>query len=100
MMTRSQLRAILVELQFLESMPDTLGLAFSIVLRSEAPPTSNRSPAPVRYYIGCAHLLKRELFLQLGAYDESFHCGEEPELSACVAQGLPSVPVPGRGDPS
>ena len=80
MMTRSQLRAILVELQFLESMPDTLGLAFSIVLRSEAPPTSNRSPAPVRYYIGCAHLLKRELFLQLGAYDESFHCGEEPEF--------------------
>ena len=79
-MTRSQLRAILVELQFLESMPDTLGLAFSIVLRSEAPPTSNRSPASVRYYIGCAHLLKRELFLQLGAYDESFHCGEEPEF--------------------
>jgi hypothetical protein len=52
--------------QFLEGEPDTLGLAFSIVLRDEVLPSSVRTPAPVRYYIGCGHLLKRELFLRLG----------------------------------
>jgi GT2 family glycosyltransferase len=66
--------------QFLESKPDTFGLAFSIVLRDEILPSSFRSPAPVRYYIGCAHLLKRELFLRLGGYAEDWHYGEEPEF--------------------
>lgn len=66
--------------QFLEGKPDTLGLAFSIVLRDEVPPSSVRTPAPVRYYIGCGHLLKRELFLRLGGYAENWHYGEEPEF--------------------
>ena len=66
--------------QFLEGRRDTLGLAFSIVLRDEALPSSVRSPAPVRYYIGCAHLLKRELFLHLGGYAAHWHYGEEPEF--------------------
>ena len=66
--------------QFLESKPDTLGLAFSIVFRAEALPSSVRTPALVRYYIGCGHLLKRELFLLLGGYDENLHYSEEPEF--------------------
>jgi Glycosyl transferase family 2 len=66
--------------QFLEGELDTLGLAFSIVLRDEVLPSSVRTPAPVRYYIGCGHLLKRELFLRLGGYDENLHWGEEPEF--------------------
>ena len=66
--------------QFLEDKLDTLGLGFSIVLRDEALPSSARTPAPVRYYIGCAHLLKRELFLHLGGYAENWHYGEEPEF--------------------
>ena len=66
--------------QFLKGRRDTLGLAFSIVLRDEALPGSVRSPAPVRYYIGCAHLLKRELFLHLGGYAAHWHYGEEPEF--------------------
>ena len=66
--------------QFLEDKPDTLGLAFSIVLRDEAVPSLDRNPAAVRYYIGCGHLLKRELFLHLGGYDENLHWGEEPEF--------------------
>jgi GT2 family glycosyltransferase len=66
--------------QFLEGKPDALGLALSIVLRDEPLPSSSRPPSPVRYYIGCAHLLKRELFLRLGGYDENLHWGEEPEF--------------------
>ena len=66
--------------QFLEGKPNALGLAFSIVLRDELIPSLVQTPAPVRYYIGCAHLLKRELFLQLGAYAENWHYGEEPEF--------------------
>jgi GT2 family glycosyltransferase len=66
--------------QFLEGKPDALGLAFSIVLRNELISSSVQAPAPVRYYIGCGHLLKRELFLHLGAYAENWHYGEEPEF--------------------
>jgi GT2 family glycosyltransferase len=66
--------------QFLEGKRDTLGLAFSIVLRDEPLPNPVPSPTPVRYYIGCAHLLKRELFLHLGGYAANWHYGEEPEF--------------------
>jgi GT2 family glycosyltransferase len=69
--------------QFLESQRDALGLAFSIVLRHEEVSrfVRNEAPVPVRYYIGCGHLLKRELFSQLGGYDENLHYfGEEPEF--------------------
>ena len=69
--------------EFLDSRRDALGLAFSIVLRNEEVSQSvqTNAPAPVRYYIGCGHLLKRELFLRLGGYDESLHYfGEEPEF--------------------
>ena len=81
MMTPSRPRAIwAAPLSTLESKRDTLGLAFSIVLRDEVIPSLVRTPAPVRYYIGCANLLKRELFLQLGGYDENMHYSEEPEF--------------------
>ena len=67
--------------RFLEGKPKTLGLAFSIVRRDEALPSSVQIPAPVRYFVGCAHLLKRELFVRLGGYDENLHYfGEEPEF--------------------
>ena len=66
--------------QFLDAKADTVGLAFSIILRDEAIPSSVESPTPVRYYIGCAHLLKRELFLRLGGYANDWIYGEEPEF--------------------
>lgn len=66
--------------QFVEGKPDTLGLAFSIIRRDEVLPRSVQTPAPVRYYIGCAHLLKRQLFLHLGGYADNWHYGEEPEF--------------------
>ena len=66
--------------EFLEAKPDTVGLAFSIIRRDEALPTSAQPPVPVRYYIGCGHLLKRELFLRLGGYADNWIYGEEPEF--------------------
>ena len=68
--------------RFLGGQADALGLALPIVLRDE--PFGRWSldapPSAVRYYIGCGHLLKRELFLRLGGYDENLHWGEEPEF--------------------
>jgi GT2 family glycosyltransferase len=66
--------------EFLEGKSDALGLAFSIALPHEELPRSIRTPAPVRYYIGCGHLLKRELFLDLGGYAQNWIYGEEPEF--------------------
>ena len=66
--------------EFLEGKSDTLGLAFSIALPHEVLPRSIRIPIPVRYYIGCGHLLKRELFLNLGGYAQNWIYGEEPEF--------------------
>ena len=66
--------------EFLEAKPDTVGLAFSIVHRYETLPGSVKPPVPVRYYIGCGHLLKRELFLRLGGYADNWVYGEEPEF--------------------
>ena len=68
---------------FLSRQVDALGLALPIVLRDEASGrwSPDTPPSPVRYYIGCGHLLKRELFLRLGGYDENLHYfGEEPEF--------------------
>ena len=66
--------------EFLEGKSDALGLAFSIALPDEELPRSIQIPAPVRYYIGCGHLLKRELFLDLGGYAQNWIYGEEPEF--------------------
>lgn len=60
--------------QWLQARSDALGLAFVIAERDdyldavrELPP----EPAPCHYFIGCGALLKRELFLQLGGYEEA-----------------------------
>jgi Predicted glycosyltransferases len=66
--------------EFLGAKSDAVGLAFSIVSRDEALPSSVQPPAPVRYYIGCGHLLKRRLFLRLGGYADNWIYGEEPEF--------------------
>jgi GT2 family glycosyltransferase len=66
--------------QFLETKPNAIGLAFSIISRDETLPSCGDTPAPVRYYIGCGHLLKRELFLHLGGYADNWIYGEEPEF--------------------
>ena len=71
---------------WLQTRDDAVALAFPILERAcETDLLHMRStpPYPVRHFIGCAHLLKRELFLKLGGYQECFeyYC-EEPEFTA------------------
>jgi GT2 family glycosyltransferase len=55
--------------KWLAAAPEVIALAFSIVPGDAPPvPETAASPAPVRFFIGCAHLMKREPFLQLGGY--------------------------------
>ena len=87
--------------QFLEAKPHTVGLAFSIILRDELLPGSVQTPAPVRYYIGCGHLLKRELFLRLGGYADNWIYGEEPEFCLrALHKGYRSLLISRRGHPA
>lgn len=63
--------------------PEVIALAFR-VWESEAAPAvaDSGEPYPVRFYIGCAHLLHREEFLRLGGYRQELesYC-EEFEFS-------------------
>ncbi len=68
---------------WMEERPHVFSLSFQIVHRDEKPPDNfaTRAPFPVRDFIGCAALLRREIFLALHGYEEQFlFFGEEPEL--------------------
>jgi GT2 family glycosyltransferase len=64
---------------------DAVALAFSIQTPSEDAEDSTpvaAEPYPVRFYIGCAHMVKRQLFCRLGGYTESLlHFGEEKDFA-------------------
>ena len=70
---------------WLETQQDALGLAFVIAERDdylEAVRALPLEPAPCHYYIGCGVLLKRELFLQLGGYEEELeYVAEEIDVT-------------------
>jgi GT2 family glycosyltransferase len=58
-------------------------LAFTVIFPGEPVPASaDVKPYPVASFYGCGHLLKRELFLTLGGYDERLgaYGAEEPEF--------------------
>ena len=63
--------------------PEVIALAFRVWEGKGAPAEfASEAPFPVRFYIGCAHLLRREDFLRLGGYREELesYC-EEFEFS-------------------
>jgi GT2 family glycosyltransferase len=65
---------------WLENHPSVAALAFHIINRNESIPDIEKlgEPFAVRYFIGCAHLLRRKQFLELGGYlDRLHHYGEE-----------------------
>lgn len=65
---------------WLESHPSVAALALHIIQGDEYLVDADllREPFPVRYYIGCGHLLRRQYFLDLGGYLERLHYfGEE-----------------------
>jgi GT2 family glycosyltransferase len=82
--------------------PQVVALGFQIISRSSAIPTGEEdsTPFPVRHFIGCAFLLKRDIFLALGGFEVLLEqYGEEPEFCLrAFQQGLktwffPSVKV-------
>jgi len=87
---------------WLESHPSVAALALHIVQASETIPPAKTlgEPFPVRYYIGCAHLLRREQFLKLGGYLDCLHYfGEEVDfclkalLHGCSTYAYPGVVI-------
>ena len=77
-------------IKFAELLNDLLCLSFSIynpVLKKYENQTLKKEPYPVRFFIGCGHLLHRERFLELGGYrEELIHQGEEMEIAARAFQ--------------
>jgi len=84
---------------WLEEHPSVAALAFHIINRDDPapPPETLGEPYPVRYYIGCAHLLRRRQFLELGGYLERLHYFGE-ELDFCLKalrEGFGTYTFPG-----
>ncbi|HEY5895749.1 MAG TPA: glycosyltransferase [Chthoniobacterales bacterium] len=71
--------------EWLIKAPTVAALCFSIIPGGDGSAENYSfapNPAPIRFYIGCAHLVKRELFLQLGGYREELeHYTEEQQFS-------------------
>jgi GT2 family glycosyltransferase len=72
-------------ISWLESRPQVVALALHIVQANERIPLPEElsEPFPVRYYIGCGHLLRREQFLELGGYLDRLHYFSE-EVDFCL----------------
>jgi GT2 family glycosyltransferase len=74
-------------------------LAFTVIFPGEPiPPSVEVKPYPVASFYGCGHLLKRELFLTLGGYDERLgaYGAEEPEFCLkAFQQGYDTRAFPG-----
>jgi hypothetical protein len=64
---------------------DAVALAFQVIFKNESPPPdfSARAPFPVRDFIGCAGLLKRELFISLGSFEARLEFFTE-EAEFCI----------------
>lgn len=72
---------------FMRARPQIFCLAFNLVSSiSETPPRAvDDPPAQVRYFIGCAHMLDRRKFLEIGGYHEELcFYNEEWEISARI----------------
>jgi GT2 family glycosyltransferase len=70
---------------WLRAHPEALALAFVIAERNDyldAARAISPQPVPCHYFIGCGALLKRELFLELGGYEETLeYVAEEIALT-------------------
>src|SRR5271165_4259771 len=84
---------------WLENHPSVAALALHIVQGNESVPRAETlgEPFPVRYFIGCGHLLRRKQFLELGGYLERLHYfGEEIDFCLkALRHGLSTYAYPG-----
>ncbi|MCX7593605.1 MAG: glycosyltransferase [Fischerella sp.] len=76
--------------EFAESRENIFCLSFPVfnpILKEHQNRSLQTQPYPVRFFIGCGHLLHRQHFLQLGGYrEELIHQGEEMEIAARAFQ--------------
>jgi GT2 family glycosyltransferase len=86
-------------LTWIENNPSVVALAFHVVNKGEDIPNSATlgDPFPVKYYTGCAHLIKREKFLELGGYFPDLHyfCEEVEFCLKAFLHGLHTYAYPG-----
>jgi GT2 family glycosyltransferase len=79
--------------------PKVVALAFQVIFKNETPPEgfATREPIPARDFIGCANLIRRDVFLKLGGYEERFEFfTEEPEFCVrAIQQGYEVHAYPG-----
>jgi GT2 family glycosyltransferase len=84
---------------WLENHKFVAALALHVVQRDDVVPSPDTlgDPFPVRYYTGCAHLLRREQFLELGGYPERLHyfCEEIEFCPKALRQGFSTYAYPG-----
>ncbi len=70
---------------YLNAHPTVAALAFPLVDSLTPSPVPNTAPYRCLTYVGCAHLIRKELFVKLGGYRHDFiHQGEESELCARI----------------
>jgi GT2 family glycosyltransferase len=83
---------------WLEDHPSVVALALQIVERGKniLPGETLREPFPVQYFIGCAHLLRRKQFLELGGYLERLHYYAEENQFCLISllQGFSTYAYP------
>jgi GT2 family glycosyltransferase len=84
---------------WLENHSSVAALALHVVQKDEAVPSLDTpgDPFPVKYYTGCAHLLRREQFLELGGYldDLYYFCEEVDFCLKALRQGFGTFAYPG-----
>jgi GT2 family glycosyltransferase len=71
--------------EWLENHPSVAALALQIVKTNEKIRRSEvlLEPFPIQFFIGCGHILRRELFLELGGYPDRLHYFSE-EVVFCL----------------
>jgi len=84
---------------WLENHPSVAALALQIVERDDDVPSTDTpgDPFPVRYYRGCAHLVRRKQFLEVGGYLERLHyyCEEIDFCLKALRLGFSTYAYPG-----
>ena len=68
-------------IKYLKENPNVAALGFPLVDSLTPSDSPAGEPFPCQTYIGCAHLIRKDVFLKLGGYRSDFvHQCEEPEL--------------------